>query len=765
MRLSFVRAALVFLASSCAVFGCASAPVGDDVDAFESADQAVTYCVGPNKVEGIDISYWQGASVDWARVRAAGKRFAFLRLSYGAQVGLDSTFRRNWSEAKANGVLRGAYQYFLPAQDATAQANLLVNELGRLGAGDLPAVIDVEQTPNGISPATYAQKVGEWIDIVERGTGKKPIVYTGKYFWNDNVQSSAYLNNPLWLAAYTTGCPDTPRPWTKWTFWQYASTGSVSGISGNVDVNVFDGTLAQLEELAGVTVCVPGAEVCNGQDDDCDGQSDEDDVCESEFAARYASVFAPPSTTDADGDGTADVCGRGPLGVVCKLRTATGFVAGPVAIPWTDAAGFAADGVHQTLRSGDVNGDGRADFCIRGPEGVLCQVSTATGAFASVGGPAWSNASGWRDPKYGNTIRLVDLDGDGRDDICARAAKGVVCHRSTGGGFGAEIAGPAWSDAAGFDRPRTWATLSFADVNGDGRRDACIRSTEGIRCSLFDGAAFAAPILGPGWNDDGGWGDVKYFSTIRFADVDGDGKADVCGRGAAGLRCALSRGNGFGDEILANWMKDADGWNAEKYYATLRVADVNGDGRAELCARGSVGVRCYGYKSGAFAQVLTTTALSDSEGWNVPARYDTMAFGDVNGDGRSDVCARDLDGYTCWPTTTAGSGTGPAEKVAEYTDTLGWDKSVYYASLRLGGPSKQRALGGTDGGLPSDAATDAATDGHAGDASTEPQGATGEPSGCACTITAPVRRRGALGPLAALGVALAVARLRRRAAR
>jgi GH25 family lysozyme M1 (1,4-beta-N-acetylmuramidase) len=748
-------------AASIVAAGCASGGgEAGSVDVFASREDAVVYCGGASRVEGIDVSYWQGASIDWGRVRASGKRFAFMRVSYGAQAGVDSTFRRNWTESKANGVLRGAYQYFLPAQDTAAQANLVVRELGRLGAGDLPAVIDVEQTPNGVTPAQYAQKVADWIGIVEQGTGKRPIVYTGKYFWNDNVQSSAFAANPLWLAAYVSGCPDTPRPWTKWTFWQFTDSGSVPGISGNVDVNVFDGTVADLEALAGVSACAPTEEVCNGRDDDCDGQSDEDDVCEAAFLERHMGVFAPPSTTDVNGDGLADVCGRGAVGVFCKQRTQGGFEAGPAAIPWSDADGYGAPSVRSTLRLGDVNGDGRADFCIRHPlRGVECRVSTASGSWSEVRGPAWTDASGWGAPRFAFTLRLVDLDGDGRDDLCARAAKGVVCHLSTGAGFGPEIAGPAWSDAAGFVRPRTYGTLAFVDVTGDGARDACIRAPEGVRCAPFLARErrFGAAFEGPAWTDDAGWGDVKYFGSLRFADVDGDGMADACARGVAGLRCALATGAGFGAEILAGVMKDTDGWGLERYGATLRAADIDGDGRADLCARAAAGLRCWGLSAGAFVQTLSSSALSDVDGWGVSSRFETLTFGDADGDGVVDACARGADGFACWPTVRA--ATAAPETVAEYGDAQGWDEVAYFPSLRFGGPRTKREPPRSDAGVSEgDAGPRAPTDGGT-PSGVAPEGG----GGCGCRVASRTESNESTAALAATMLSLVTLRRRRRA--
>ena len=80
-------------------------------------------------------------------------------------------------------------------------------------------------------------------------------------------------------------------------------------------------------------------------------------------------------------------------------------------------------------------------------------------------------------------------------------------------------------------------------------------------------------------------------ATIRFGDVNGDGRADVCGRSAAGLFCALANGRSFLKPTL--WlagMSDAAGW--APYGASLELRDVDGDGRADVCARGPEGVVC-----------------------------------------------------------------------------------------------------------------------------------------------------------------------------
>jgi peptidoglycan/xylan/chitin deacetylase (PgdA/CDA1 family) len=141
------------------------------------------------------------------------------------------------------------------------------------------------------------------------------------------------------------------------------------------------------------------------------------------------------------------------------------------------------------------------------------------------------------------------------------------------------------------------ATIQLADVDGDGRADRCERTREGIDCALSRGGRFAAPrrwSSGADFSDAAGWAaDGSLEGAIRFGDINGDGRADVCGRTREGVVCALSTGRGFTPATL--WqagMSDAAGWGAAAYATSIRLVDVNGDGRADLCGRGPDGFVC-----------------------------------------------------------------------------------------------------------------------------------------------------------------------------
>ena len=232
-------------------FGLVGVLGGACADQLETSttDQASTVCGTGSTVKGMDVSYYE-TSIDWTRAKAAGIAFSFIRVSDGTTT-IDTKFAQYWAGAKSAGVLRGAYQFFRPDQDATAQANLLLSKMGTLQPGDLPPVLDVEVS-GGMTKAQVAAGVHTWINRVTAATGVTPIVYTGLYTWPDLTGSTNVTTSPLWVAQYTSaGCPNIPAPWTKWMFWQHSATGSVDGVAASgVDLNVFNGTLAELSAYA-----------------------------------------------------------------------------------------------------------------------------------------------------------------------------------------------------------------------------------------------------------------------------------------------------------------------------------------------------------------------------------------------------------------------------------------------------------------------------------------------------------------------------------
>jgi len=269
-------------------------------------------CAPGETVFGIDVSYYQG-NIDWNAVAADGVKFAIVRVSHSLQF-FDPEFEDNLAGARAAGIHTGVYQYFEPDEDPVAQADLLLEALGPLQPGDLPPMIDVESTA-GLGPAAITNAIHAWIDRVESQLGVKPLVYSGYYFWNDNVGSADFGAYPLMLPWYGVECPGgVPTGWDMWTIHQYCDCGGVAGISGNVDVDRFNGSLTDLEALSFGQVCGDGT--CSGGEspytcaEDCPpcgvidaagGMVDDGDACY--FAFGNAEYWRP----EAQGEGGSSV--------------------------------------------------------------------------------------------------------------------------------------------------------------------------------------------------------------------------------------------------------------------------------------------------------------------------------------------------------------------------------------------------------------------------------------------------------------------------
>jgi hypothetical protein len=362
---------------------------------------------------------------------------------------------------------------------------------------------------------------------------------------------------------------------------------------------------------------------------------------------------------DVNGDGKADLCGRGGGGINCAISTGSSFAEVTI---WrdnfSDANGWNSDPAFWgTIQYPDVNGDGKADVCGRGGGGINCAISTGS-SFSKV--TIWrdnfSDANGWKgNQAYWGTIQYPDVNGDGKADVCGRGGGGINCALSTGSSF-AEVT--IWrdnfSDANGWNSdPAYWDTIQYPDVNGDGKADVCGRGGGGINCALSTGSSFAeVTIWRDNFSDANGWkGNQSNWGTIQYPDVNGDGKADVCGRGGGGINCALSTGSAFSNvTIWRNNFSDANGWKgSQSNWGTIQYPDVNGDGKADVCGRGGGGINCALSTGSAFSNVIIwSEKFSDAKGWDKsPAYWGTIQYPDVNGDGMADICVRDRDGINC----------------------------------------------------------------------------------------------------------------------
>lgn len=194
---------------------------------------------------GVDVSSYQ-PTIDWPTTRAGGWPFAFIKATEALAV--DPDFATHFPAAKAAGILRGAYHFFHPEVDATAQANFFLAQLAT-DPGELPPMLDVEQL-NKVPAAQAAAAVAVWVNVVTTNFAR-PVIYTSPGFWNA-LPAIAGIGGmaDLWVAQWTSASPEKVDGWDGWTFWQYSDTGSVPGIPVAVDVDRFDGSVAELTQYS-----------------------------------------------------------------------------------------------------------------------------------------------------------------------------------------------------------------------------------------------------------------------------------------------------------------------------------------------------------------------------------------------------------------------------------------------------------------------------------------------------------------------------------
>jgi len=198
---------------------------------------------------GVDVSHWQG-SIDWNQVRRRGYVFAFVKATEDTSY-VDSQFDTNMRNGHAAGLYMGAYHFARPnapiQDDAIAEADFFVNQISPyLTSGYLVPALDLE-VGSDLGWGALTDWANTFLNRVYQRTGVKPIIYTSAYYARNLEPSITQWD--LWIAHWTYDPNANPSTgvWSTWAFWQYSDQGSVPGISGNVDLDVFNGDVQELK--------------------------------------------------------------------------------------------------------------------------------------------------------------------------------------------------------------------------------------------------------------------------------------------------------------------------------------------------------------------------------------------------------------------------------------------------------------------------------------------------------------------------------------
>ena len=411
--------------------GVASAP--------QHLDQAAT-CASGSIVQGVDVSDDQGF-INWGQAKGAGIDFAYAKATEGAGSGCGwkyqaSTFPANWSGMNGAGVVRGAYHFFHPSCNGTDQADWFLAYVGTLGAGDLPPMLDWEVT-DGVSGTVAGQNAQAFIDEIKSKTGMQTVVYTSPGLWSGFGVPQAFGSNPLFVADWTyatSSCPTLPGGWSNWVFWQWSDgqkgTGSVSGIPATVDRDVFNGSLAQLQQLANTTVTLPIAQ-----------QSGNDAITVVNWPDQHMDLFAVTPSGEVEHANTTTTGDSWTAFASLDTGADCGSAASFWGAPWTYPELFSP------LSSG------------------------STGHLWYTAGVGWNKYQGYGGSSLSHFATLVWLDG--RTEVFALGSDAAIWHNwwdtsssawsgwgSLGGSFATGVGTIMWSDGTG----ELFATDSAGDI-------------------------------------------------------------------------------------------------------------------------------------------------------------------------------------------------------------------------------------------------------------------------------------------------------------
>ncbi|WP_030193848.1 FG-GAP-like repeat-containing protein [Streptomyces sp. NRRL S-87] len=397
----------------------------------------------------------------------------------------------------------------------------------------------------------------------------------------------------------------------------------------------------------------------------------------------YNKVLSPGDLTR---DGRPDLLARTPAGDLFLYRSTGRVDSDPFGRRIRVGGGWGA--YDQLVGAGDLDRDGTGDLLARNLAGDLYfykGTGSATVPFRTrvKVGPGWN--------AYNEIAGADDLDGDGRADLLARDGSGRTWwYLSTGGGrFGPRGSyGAGWQyvdlmpggggvrdygkhQVLGVTRDGRWFTYrSLADGRFTPRREIDAGSQplpSGTRlyyaAAMNDRRRASLVVLQDArlYVDDGlaarGW---TYRLTAGPGDLTGDGRGDLVGVDAAG-RLVLYPGDGAVASKLGAPVRVGGGWGG--YDALAGAGDCTGDGRADLLARDRSG-RLYLYAGTGSAAAPFGGRVLVGSGWG---GYDALAGpGDLTGDGRADLVARDRAGVLWAYAATGHRGTaafGPRTRV------------------------------------------------------------------------------------------------------
>lgn len=188
-------------------------------------------------ISGFDMSHYQGR-VDWdALATDPNAGFLYLKASEGSNL-KDNMYNTYYREARRVGFKIGSYHFFRPNCPAREQfENFRAVIKGK--QQDLIPIIDVEVVSRGVSMYLFYDRLSELLQLVEKETGRKPLIYTGRKFYDKHFSETKFHGAyKFMIASYTLDEPVLVNN-DDFLIWQFTGYGKAKGVKGHIDISRF----------------------------------------------------------------------------------------------------------------------------------------------------------------------------------------------------------------------------------------------------------------------------------------------------------------------------------------------------------------------------------------------------------------------------------------------------------------------------------------------------------------------------------------------
>lgn len=189
-------------------------------------------------VWGIDVSHHQ-SNINWIKLKEENPDFMFIKASEGVTL-QDKRYVENYTEAKKHGILVGSYHFFSYKSSGKEQANNFLS-IAQHKDSDLLPVLDAEFSKVMPQKDKVVDELVSFVNTIYEKLGHYPIIYCNHRFYNLYLKEKLSDKCKLWIVNYQG------KPTIDWSFWQSTDRLKLEGITGFVDLNMFNGKISSLK--------------------------------------------------------------------------------------------------------------------------------------------------------------------------------------------------------------------------------------------------------------------------------------------------------------------------------------------------------------------------------------------------------------------------------------------------------------------------------------------------------------------------------------